>query len=259
MGASSTERKERTMRRERLIVLLAGVWASGCAHMAGSSAASGAIGEIREEAQKPKEGPAPFEIGSRNMVIGALDELDRPERQAQLSRIMGAMTQGVLTSAVGDRSSRFGWGGGPPALAAPSLAPAPSFSADALPIAALGGRFSEGFTLGMSRQLQAEIGPTGEGPLAKSLATATEQMSQAAATGFAQGLTPELGDCAGADRTACTERRVQQLSRSAAVGFAQGLGAAIRIPLLIVAFVVGLVVALVFVGLVRFARPRVPT
>jgi hypothetical protein len=229
---------------------------AGCATTAGHGAVKGASSEIREQAQHPEQGPPPLEIASRNIVIGALDELQKPNRQAELERIMGVMTQGVLSSAAGSKSPGLGWGGGPQSPAGLSLAPAPSFSADALPMAILGDRFSEGFTLGMSKQLQAEFGPAGDGPLAKSLATVTEQMSQAAATGFAQGLTPELGDCAGADRNQCTERRVQQLSRSAAVGFAEGLGTAFRLPLLIIGFVIGLIVAFVFFGLMRLARPR---
>jgi hypothetical protein len=179
-------------------------------------------------------------------VTGALAELDKPEGHAELARIMGAMTQGVLEAATGNRNPDLGWGGGPRA------------PADGLPLAAFGGRFSEGFTLGMSKQLQSELGPTGEGPLAKSLAALSEQMSGAAANGIAQGLTPEIGDCNGADRSQCAERRVQQLSRSAAVGFAQGLGAAISIPLFVVGIVVGLLAAFVLFGLVRLLRGRVP-
>jgi hypothetical protein len=241
---------------EKVMGLLVCVLIAGCASQAGRGAVKGAANEVREQAEHPEQGPPPLEIASRNIVIGALDELQKPNRQAELERIMGVMTQGVLASAAGNKNPALGWGGGPSTPAPVQLAPAQSFSADALPIAALGGRFSEGFTLGMSKQLQAEFGPAGDGPLAKSLATVTEQMSQAAATGFAQGLTPELGDCAGADRSQCTERRVQQLSRSAAVGFAQGLGTAFRLPLLIAGFVVGLIVAFVFFGLMRLARPR---
>jgi hypothetical protein len=244
------------MRCKILTIVLGCVLAAGCAKQAGESAVRGAANEVREQAQHPEQGPPPFEIGSKNMVIGALNELDKPERQAQVARIVGAMMRGALMSAEGNTTHGFGWGGGPPASGGFSMPPAQPFPADARPMTVLGDRFSEGFTLGMSKQLQAELGSAGDGPLAKSLETVTEHMSQAAATGFAQGLTPELGDCAGADRSQCTERRVQQLSRSAAVGFAEGLGTTFRIPFLIVGFVIGLVVAFVFFGLVRLARPR---
>jgi len=93
--------------------------------------------------------------------------------------------------------------------------------------------------------------------LAKSLAAATEQMSGAAATGVAQGMAPDLGDCNGVDRSRCTEQRVQELSRYAAVGFAQGMGNALRIPLLIIAFLAGLLAALVLFLLGRVAQLRV--
>jgi hypothetical protein len=246
------------MQSYRWLVVFGLAALAGCAHQAGKGAAKGALNEVREQAQHPEEGPPPLEIGSKNMVRGALTELDTPERQAQLARIAGAMTRGFLSSAAGNQNPAFGWGGGPANAPQPSVSPSPSLSPGAFPIATLGGRLSEGFTLGMSKQLQAELGPSGDGPLAKSLTAMTEQMSGAAANGLARGLTPELGDCDGADRAQCTERRVQQLSRSAAVGFAQGLGAALSIPLLVVGFVSGLLVALVAFGLTRLMRLRAP-
>jgi hypothetical protein len=247
--------------RYEMIVVLCGLGVAGCAvsqagHQAGRGAAAGALSEVKEQAQHPEQGPPPLEIASRNIVIGALDELNRPNRQAQLAQIIAVMTQGGLASAAGKPPAGYGWGGGPSNVNPPSIAPAPSFSADAFPIAALGGKFSEGFTLGMSKQLQSELGPNGDGPLAKTLAAVTEQMSGAAANGIAQGLTPALGDCGGADRNECTDRRVQQLGRSAAVGFAQGLGSTMKIPFLVAGFFVGILVAFAIFGFVRLVRPR---
>jgi hypothetical protein len=249
------------MQRYEMIVVLSVLGAAGCGagQNVGRGAGQGAVNEISEEAEHPRQGPPPMSIASKNVMIGALDELSKPERQAQLAQIMAALTKGGLSSAAGTPPSGYGWGGGPSNANPPTLAPAPSFSADAFPVATLGGRFSEGFTLGMSRQLQSELGPNGDGPLAKALTAVTEQMSGAAANGLAGGLTPDLGDCGGANRNECAERRVQQLSRSAAVGFAQGLGSTMRIPLLFVGFFVGLLVAFAIFGFVRLVRPHAPT
>src|SRR5262249_31177025 len=107
------------MVREKLMVLLACALIAGCARHAGTSAVKGAASEVREQAEHP-QGPPPLAIRSKNMVIGALDELERPERQAQLTRIMGAMMRGILASAEGSESPQLGWGGGPPSPAAPS-------------------------------------------------------------------------------------------------------------------------------------------
>jgi hypothetical protein len=73
----------------------------------------------------------------------------------------------------------------------------------------------------------------------------------------AAGTSELLGEeCTGAGARECNERRVRALSSSAAQGFVSGLGAAIQVPLLIGAFVAGMVGALIVLALVLLFRSR---
>src|SRR6185436_18213048 len=140
----------------------------------------------------------------------ALETLDNPEQQEQLSRAVGVATESAIDSAVESLRRPGAWGGGPGA-------------AYGTPVGAFGGDFSTGLALGLSRQLQLELGPDGSGPLGKSLAGLAQEMSGAAANGVVTEFSPVAGDCGGPDRKACVDRRVYDVSRLAAVGVADGI------------------------------------
>jgi hypothetical protein len=166
-----------------------------------------------------------------------------------LRRVIGASTRGALDSVLGGQAPQdagaSGWGGGPSPW---------HFS----PIGALGGGFSEGFAFGLSRQLQAELGPNGDGPLAQTLTRVVERASAAAVAGAAQQLAPmTAAECAGMDNKKCADMRVYELSRSAADGFVDGLGAAIHLPLMILAFAGGLLTALLGALVFVVSRRRI--
>src|SRR5262249_54606697 len=134
------------------------------------------------------------------------------------------------------------WGGGPPA-------------AYGTTIGAFGGDFSAGFALGMSRQLQLELGQNASGPLGKSLSGLAQEMSVAATNGVVAELSPIDKDCTGPDRKGCVDRRVYDMSRLAAVGFADGVAHSLRIPILVLTFAGGFVVALI--AFAALQRPRI--
>jgi hypothetical protein len=236
------------------------VMLGGCAtpKAVGKGATEGAMEEVREQSKPRGNEPPPVQEVASNVIKGTLVELDNPETRAQLSRIIGTATQSAVTSMLGGNANygdprnnaARGWGGGPTQFGAatPMMAMGP--------MGALGGRISEGFTLGMSRQLQIELGEDGQGPLGQSLAGVIKQATQAAVSGAAQELGPLAGDCAGMDRQRCADMRVQELSRSAANGFVQGLGAALQLPLMVVAFASGLVIAIVAALLFSWLRRR---
>ena len=106
----------------------------------------------------------------------------------------------------------------------------------------------------MSRQLQLEIGPNADGPLAKSLSALAQQLSAAALTGVTQQAVPNVDECNGPDRSRCTERRVEELSRAASRGFLTGLGV-VGMPLVTV-FLAGILAGVLILILIRTFRAR---
>jgi hypothetical protein len=234
-------RRMATLRGLGECVLLASLFTQmGCvtSREVGKGATQGVLNEVRNQSQPTREGPPPVQQVTENVVKGTLSQLDEAETRAQLRRIVGTTTRGAIDSVLGGlmlRGANGGptWGGGPP-----------SWSVS--PVGALGSGFSEGFTLGLSRQLQVELGPNGEGPLGQTLTRVVEHASAAAVTGAVQHLAPMTSvECGGLDSKACADMRVYELSRSAANGFVSGLVAAFRLPLMILAFAGGFAVALI--------------
>jgi hypothetical protein len=207
--------------------------ASGCTpgSRLGRGATSGAIEEAGEQVrQLEAQGKrVPFERAAGNSVKGALNELDEPERSAELGRIVGVATESAVTSALGTLQNQGAWGGGP--------------GTTGTPLGSVGSQFSSGFAEGMSRQLRLELGPQGDGALSASLSGLARQMSTAAASGAVAEISPLDPSCTGPHRKRCVEDRVYELSQRAALGFADGLAQGLRVPSLVVAFVAGLALA----------------
>src|SRR5690349_25096638 len=77
------------------------VGCGGASKEAGRGAAEGALNQVQQQSQHPDQGPPALEGVGRDVVRGALSELDRPETRAELARIAGSATQGALASAAG--------------------------------------------------------------------------------------------------------------------------------------------------------------
>jgi hypothetical protein len=236
----------------------------GCAapKQMAKGATEGALEEVKEQSQqRPDGGPPATEELARNIVKGTAFQLDKPETREQFGRIIETATRSAVQGALGEfTNSRGGWGDsgqgfhmGPPSSSPTSTRPAMGPLGPIGPLGMLGGKMAEGFTLGMSRQLQIELGPNGEGPLGQTLTGVMRQATQAAISGATHELAP--ADCAGLDGRECADRRVRDLSRSAAKGFVDGLGSALQIPLLVGAFLAGVVGALIVFLLMRLRRP----
>lgn len=98
---------------------------------------------------------------------------------------------------------------------------------------------------GVVDALSRELGPSGDGPLARSLYATTERLSASALRGV-QDVGGVFPDCQGPERELCIERRVTDLSRAASVGVGEGLRGFLAVPSLVAAFLLGLIAALVF-------------
>jgi hypothetical protein len=249
-----------TATQSLLAAVLATACVAGCAttpKQAAKGATEGALEEVKEQAQPrgPNDTPPMQDLAS-SIVKGTASALDEPETRAQLGRVIETTTRTAIGSVLGeftgprwgnqwgDTTQRFG--PGPSAATTGPLGPVS-------PLGALGGKLSEGFTLGMSRQLQIELGPNGEGPLGQTMAGVMRQATRAAVAGVTEELAP--ADCAGLDSRECTDRRIRDLSASAAKGLVDGLGAALHVPLLIGAFGAGMAGAVIVLLLLRLRRP----
>ena len=94
-----------------------------------------------------------------------------------------------------------------------------------------------------TRQLVAELGPDGQGPLAVSFTRTGERVSErvsAAAVGTVSSEIAALApECAGPDPLGCIERRLQQMARATAASFSAGVRDTLGWQLLLVAFGLG--------------------
>jgi hypothetical protein len=216
------------------MLLLPSLTALGCAAAAGRNATAGAMDELRKTLAELHEagGKPPMWQVSGNATRGTLEALSEPDQQEQLSRAVATATESALTTAMNSFQQRGAWGGGPP-------------SGYGTPVGAFGGDLSSGIARGFSRQLQLELGPDGSGPLGKSLAGVVQEMSGAVTTGVVSELSPVESECTGSDRKACVDRRVYDVSRLAAIGVADGVAHSVRIPVLVLTFLGGFVVALI--------------
>jgi hypothetical protein len=90
-----------------------------------------------------------------------------------------------------------------------------------------------------TRQLVAELGPEGDGPLATSLTNAGVRISAGVVSGARGEMLALFPDCGGPDPRGCVERQLQQMARATAVGFSKGVRETLGLPLLFVAFAMG--------------------
>lgn len=90
-----------------------------------------------------------------------------------------------------------------------------------------------------ARQMIAELGPDGQGPLSVSLAHAGEHISAAAVDSTGTELAGLFPECAGPDKVDCIERRLQHTARSTAASFTAGVKDSIGWQLLLLMFVLG--------------------
>ena len=109
-----------------------------------------------------------------------------------------------------------------------------------------------------TRQMVAELGPDGDGPLAVSLSRTGERVSAAAVGSVASEIAQLAPECVGPDALGCLERRLQQTARSTAASFTAGVKDTAGWQLLLVAFVLGAGAALLVAWLwsLRHLRRR---
>lgn len=214
----------------------------GIAQRAGRGATEGAVGALADKVPD-RAGLLDLTGDVKQRAAGSLlDKLNRPDQLEDLQQIAGAVAAGTISGA---------------AQAAVRGAANDHGEAEATPIEAI----SEQAARVLSRQLLAGLGPSGQGPLATSLAATTKQVTGSVARGARGELAPFFPECREADPASCLDHAVERLSRAGSTGVAAGLGAALGGWPLILAFVVtfgvGALAAVTLVWLVSVARrPR---
>jgi hypothetical protein len=122
-------------------------------------------------------------------------------------------------------------------------------------MALLGKDFAAGLTLGISRELGRQIGAHGGGPLATTVDGLTQRVAATAVRSAADELAADAS-CTGPDKRACANARVEELGRAAGHGVMIGALDAIRVPLLILVFALGALVALLASWMFGKSRAR---
>lgn len=234
-------------RRLGCIAVLLAVAGCGLAHQAGAGAASGAGQELESRLGEARGLGCPHsECMSRAFVKGLLAELQSPEQRDQLNAVVRSVLASAIESMLAEATS-------PEQLAQLGLiteTAAQSMRRGFLE-GGMGGSFTaigDQTTQGAVDALRRALGAQGQGPLATSFAATAEQVSASTVRGIRAeaGLFPE---CSGPDRARCVDERLTALSRAASIGVREGLRGIIAIPLLVFAFVLGLIVALL-IGLI---------
>ena len=148
-------------------------------------------------------------VGATRAVEGALTALETPENREQLrSLVSEVMSEAVRTAVAGAVA----------ALDAPEQREQIRSLVSDMMSAAVQTAVEDA-----TRQMVAQLGPDGEGPLATSLTNASARISAGVVSGARSEMMALFPDCGGPDPRGCIERQLQEMARSTAVGFTKGV------------------------------------
>jgi len=220
-----------------MMVLLL-VTASGCA-LFGKSAAKGTLEAAQET--KAKTGVAPTEAIATNVTTGAIETLTTPNLLERQRLLAGTLSLGALDAVLAPRAGVAFQG---------------AQGVESTPVAQLGDQLGNAFAASLGRELVIALGPEGNGPLSHSVSATAEHATEGAARSIDQAASHLFDSCQGKPRDACMQELVDHASRTAGAGFMEGAMGALRWPLLILAFLLGVVLAALFAVLIATrARP----
>jgi hypothetical protein len=190
---------------------------------------------LKQADEHPNHSPV-LEHAGRGVVRGSLEELIRAERTPELEHVAGILAKGA-TRAVRDD------------LRAELEAYEPSVSTKVGPLVeGVSTSASRSAARAIAAEAMTQLGPDGDGPLSSAL-TALVQKSTASAVQTAEQ--QMMTGCTDHDPARCTEQRIRDLSRASGAGFVDGALQSLRLPLFLLAFVLGSIVTVLVTGLVR--------
>jgi len=213
-----------------------------CAQRIGQQAASGAMQGMRQELDDQGAGNHPVQTAGERMALGAVDALDRPEQQARIREMIAAAVTEAVSTAM-----RTASGG------------APADPESESPIELAASQAAETAAQAAVARIVEELGAGGDGPLGRSLAATSQKMAAAAVGGAVEAAVVRLPGCQPGQGQACLERLTTELARAAAAGVVLGTRDALGWPFLVLAFVAGVLAALLVIWIwsLRHGAPRV--
>lgn len=223
--------------------MLAIAAATGCGlafERAGARATQGASAKLEAQAHAEPGEPGPVaERVARGTVAGILAELETPAHREDLRRITAAASASVVDGLLAEATrpeqlAHLRWVA--QVAAASALR---GFTHGDGGLAVVADQTMHGLVAAVSR----ELGTEGDGPLARSLYATAEQLSASTMRGI-RGEVGLFAECRGPGRDRCIDQRLMDLSRAASLGVRDGIRGLIEIPLLVISFLLGLIVAL---------------
>jgi hypothetical protein len=195
---------------------------AACARFAGKNATEGALDTLAQRAAQSgaKPGEVPVEAAGGKALDGAIAHLKSPENVAALRDVSGAAAEAAVERAV-------------------AAVMAPSFRGDRSRLRQLVAEAGDEARLSATRGAVVALGPSGDGPLTRSVSAAARSVATAAADGAFERV---RNSCDTHDER-CLDRRLYQLSQAAATGFAAGLRSTLGVWALLAAFVLGILLA----------------
>lgn len=117
-------------------------------------------------------------------------------------------------------------------------------------VASASGDAASAFQSALVQGLTRDLGPEGQGPLARSLAAS---VGTAAAAATDHALSRVLAEC-GPGEQQCLDRRVSEISEQAAAGLVRGLSRSIGVGIWVVAFLAGAAFATIVMAVIALVR-----
>jgi hypothetical protein len=208
-----------------LVIFAAVVFAvsgSACAQRFGKQSAKGMVAGLEGQTDPNKQ---LMRVGATRAVEGALTALDTPEQREQLRSLVTEVMSEAMQTAVK---------GAVAAVDAPEQREQiRNLVSDVVSEAV------QTAVADATRQMVAELGPDGDGRLTASLTNASSRIAAGVVSGARGEMLALFPDCGGADPRGCIERQLQDMARSTGAGFTKGVRESLGLPLLFLAFVLG--------------------
>lgn len=213
----------------RVLVLIV---AAGCAHRVAARTTAGVASTLETKLSEIDKEEIADRV-ARSTTAGTVSQLASPEQLAMLQTIASTTSAAVARGLVDEVRRSEGAG-----------------------LDLVADRAALGAIAGLGRGLEQDAA------LRDQLTRMSRELSASAMAGARDELARMFPDCPDGDRRTCIERQISDVSRAAARGVTAGIVDAAKLPLMALAFLAGVAVALLFARSGRArerARSRAPT
>lgn len=202
--------------------LACAVFGSACAHRMGEQSAKGMAQALEEQSDPNKQ---ISRVAAGRAVEGALTALEEPEQREQLRSLVSEVMAEAMQTAVKGAVAAFD-------------APEQREQIRSL-VSEVMSEAVQTAVDDATRQMVAALGPEGDGRLTASLTSASSRIAAGVVSGARGEVMAMFPECGGADPRGCIERQLQEMARSTGAGFTKGVRESLGLPMLFLAFVLG--------------------